>query len=260
MDDLFVAIHSRAYIPGQPLPPSVPHHSPTFSAPTGPAGSYGQLGSRDGLYTEKRKRSWNDRADETNGSDSHYGRNDRQMKQMRRGGPRGGRGDGFDQRGGRMGQQPYGQLPNMPPNFAQGLPKMPPTMPFPPFGPNDQAGFADLIAAIGLPPLANMPPIPQAASPPNFVPNGGQRSPGMKMPMKNKINARCRDYDTKGYCARGNACPFEHGSDLMVVHHPDGKEHNINLYAKLMILQSMIQRIPSWSIFRKHLLSTDTAD
>ena len=131
-----------------------------------------------------------------------------------------------------MGQQPYGQLPSMPPNFAQGLPNMPPVMPFPPLGPSDPAGFADLIAAIGFPSLASMPPIPQAASPPNFVPNGGQRSPGMKMPMKNKINARCRDYDTKGYCTRGNACPFEHGNDHMVVHHPDGREQSVDSYTK----------------------------
>ena len=27
---------------------------------------------------------------------------------------------------------------------------------------------------------------------------------------------RCRDYDTKGFCARGSACPFDHGNDPIV--------------------------------------------
>ena len=27
---------------------------------------------------------------------------------------------------------------------------------------------------------------------------------------------RCRDYDTKGFCVRGSACPFDHGNDHLV--------------------------------------------
>lgn len=34
---------------------------------------------------------------------------------------------------------------------------------------------------------------------------------------------RCRDYDNKGYCARGVDCPFEHGNDFMVT----GEGHNM---------------------------------
>jgi hypothetical protein len=26
---------------------------------------------------------------------------------------------------------------------------------------------------------------------------------------------RCRDFDTKGICAQGQACPFDHGSDML---------------------------------------------
>ena len=35
---------------------------------------------------------------------------------------------------------------------------------------------------------------------------------------------RCHDYDTKGYCTKGAACPFQHGEDRIVA--PDGSEYD----------------------------------
>jgi len=41
------------------------------------------------------------------------------------------------------------------------------------------------------------------------------------VPPPNMNNApragRCHDYDTKGFCAKGSACPYEHGEDRIVV-------------------------------------------
>ena len=41
-----------------------------------------------------------------------------------------------------------------------------------------------------------------------------ERAFGAKLPPR--IGRRCKDYDTKGYCARGSSCPYEHGSDRIV--------------------------------------------
>ena len=67
--------------------------------------------------------------------------------------------------------------------------------------------------AMGLPPLPGMPPFPSSTSPPP-VPQYGQGSPGQS--VKNKINSRCRDYDTKGICTRGANCPFIHENSIVM--------------------------------------------
>ena len=50
-------------------------------------------------------------------------------------------------------------------------------------------------------------PIPQASELPQPVYSGTAMLP----PRRKK--GRCRDYDTKGYCSRGNRCMYEHGPD-----------------------------------------------
>jgi len=35
-------------------------------------------------------------------------------------------------------------------------------------------------------------------------------------PLK-KRGERCRDYDNKGFCVRGSACPYEHGDDHLII-------------------------------------------
>ncbi len=146
------------------------------------------------------------------------------MKHLRRGG-RGGRGDGFGNRGGRGGFQdpgypfPHAVSPPLPPAF----PNMP-NMPMParlPFDPNDPMAAIMAMQAMGLPPLHGMPALPGAASPNGHHPFGGQGSPAFAGPRRRE---RCRDYDTQGYCARGDSCPYEHGTDRLIAPNQDGSQ------------------------------------
>jgi len=41
-------------------------------------------------------------------------------------------------------------------------------------------------------------------------------------PPPGRRRQRCRDYDTKGYCARGNTCMFQHGDDPVYLPNPAG--------------------------------------
>ncbi|KAM9333706.1 RNA-binding protein 27 isoform 2-T2 [Pholidichthys leucotaenia] len=48
---------------------------------------------------------------------------------------------------------------------------------------------------------------------------GSQRQDGVSKPFTNKsapLKQRCRDYDEKGFCVRGELCPFDHGSDPLI--------------------------------------------
>ena len=180
----------------------------------------------NGLLNMPRKRSYNDRLGDGDGSDAQYGRNDRSMKQMRRGG-RGGRGDGargdyFSGRGGRGGgmKEKYPPTHGIPP-LAQSPPILFPGMPAPPpgfpFDPNDPMGAMMAMQVMGFPPLAGMPTFPQGAAATGLQQMGDQLSPGAEPPRARKGVVRCRDYDTKGFCARGGSCPYEHGIDHIVV-------------------------------------------
>ncbi|XP_021167570.2 RNA-binding protein 27 isoform X1 [Fundulus heteroclitus] len=47
-----------------------------------------------------------------------------------------------------------------------------------------------------------------------------QRQDGIGKPFSGKntqLKQRCRDYDEKGFCVRGDLCPFDHGSDPLIV-------------------------------------------
>ncbi|XP_056140956.1 RNA-binding protein 27 [Lampris incognitus] len=50
---------------------------------------------------------------------------------------------------------------------------------------------------------------------------GGQRKDGIGIkPFNSKgvsLKQRCRDYDEKGFCVRGDLCPFDHGNDPLIV-------------------------------------------
>lgn len=123
-----------------------------------------------------KKRGFNDGGDGDAPHDGPKGRlSKRAMKQARRGG-RGGRGDEQN------GHHETGMPPGMP-----GL-----AGPFPNFGSFDPKAAMDAIMAMN--PMA-------ASAQPGFP---VQPPPGRRM-------QRCRDYDTKGYCARGNSCNFQHG-------------------------------------------------
>ncbi|MCJ1478086.1 hypothetical protein MMC13_006761 [Lambiella insularis] len=215
VDNTFAAIQAKSYIPGY-VPPQLPAVSPTqpLSAPTGPA-SYGSLGGNGGAQ-QSRKRSYNDRQDDRSGYDPHYSRGDRQMKSMRRGDMSNGRGGAFRARPERDFQSP-GFLPGVPspaPTAFPGMPMPPGGMPF---DPSDPMGAILAMQAMGFPPLPGMPDLSQAGSPTGMPQFGVQGSSSQQSNGRSKINARCRDYDTKGFCTRGNACPFEHGNNQIVI-------------------------------------------
>lgn len=225
VDEIFKAIHTRSYSARNFVPPSASSISPTFTAPSGPAGAYGSLGAGRGLhggFQESRKRSFNDRQEEGPGADSHYSRGERQMKQMRRGG-RGDRADAFAPRNGKGGFQEsmYRQAGSSPaPLSFQNMP-MPP-----PFDANDPLAAILAMQAMGLPPLPGMPPLPQAGSPNMYPQFGGQNLSPSHGPPRNTLRERCRDYDEKFYCERGDACPYEHGTDRLVASGQDGRSSN----------------------------------
>ena len=193
-------------------------------------GAYPQM-TPSGGYSEglplSRKRSYNDRMEDESTSDPHYGRSEKQMKQMRRGGNKGDRGGPYGRQGSRGGSHMSGSPPSQSPQHSLGFPTMPVPPPGLSFDPNDPMIAMMTLQAMGLPPLPGMPAVPQVPSPAGYPSYGEQRSPGSDPHTKNKISARCRDYDTKGFCARGNLCPFEHGNDHIVVPGQDGRQENI---------------------------------
>ena len=198
------------YTPLQPINTA----SPPFAQPTSPAASFPQNGDLNGANGLSRKRSYNQSVGGGDGRDSGYGRGERQIKQMRRGGGR----DSFSSRGGRGAYQPPPIHHGGPSPTHAGLPGLP--FPPPPPGMNleDPMAMMQAIQAMGLPPLPGMPPFPQPESgpPPPFPAYGGRNPSASSPPGKHKINARCRDYDTKGFCTRGNTCPFQHGNEMVV--------------------------------------------
>lgn len=80
----------------------------------------------------------------------------------------------------------------------------------PPFDPNNPMEAFMRMQAMGMP----FPGMPEY-----FSQNGNRR--------QQRRRGRCRDFDTKGYCARGSTCMFEHelGNPLQG---DDGKTSNHN--------------------------------
>lgn len=228
VDETFQALHSKSYKPGYVHPPAtVPIASlaPTAVSPITPLTPRYPQDLSAGRQPhpianeQSRKRSYNDHHNGPVYNDPHYAKGDRQIKQMRRGGLRGGR---YGDMNGRSSQGPSESPLNVPPPGQFPFPGMPP----PPSDPNDPL-MAMMLQAMGmpLPPansgiagLANKSPI--AFSPP------GQGSPTLNGARSNEIKARCSDYDTRGFCVRGNTCPFEHGNDHMVAPGQEAAEYD----------------------------------
>lgn len=213
VDDVFNAIRTKSYLPNPPATESAPiqpEDTQSFNPPSGPAND------------QSRKRTWGDRAgsEQRDGPDTHYGRGaggERAIKQMRRGNYQGGGG-----RGGRHGDMSIAGLPGLGqasmspmqnmhqmPNLPQGLPQI---------DPNNPLSAIMAMQAMGFPPLPGMPQIPMGA-PNNFGQNasGAHGFPHAGSPPPRRVGERCRDYDTKGFCALGSVCPYEHGTDPIVV-------------------------------------------
>lgn len=127
----------------------------------------------------------------------------RAVKQARRNGNMvaGGHYDSF---GNYMPSQPNRQF-----DTHQGFPPMPNLPPgMPPTDPNDPMAAMLAMQAMGFP-VQGIPGFDQNAA--------SSRGPGGRPGQGQMGGRRCRDYDTKGFCARGNSCKFEHGQDSIYV-------------------------------------------
>lgn len=235
VDDTLATVASKSYVPGATPAQNVATSPMGLGVPRGPAaGSYGQAGvggfntAQNGL--QSRKRGYSDRGEDSkDGRDSHYGRNaggERAIKQPRRGGARGGMFDSFGNRVGGRPEMGRGKDVNkahgsagMSQSPPVGFPGMPPTPPGFPFDPANSMPAIMAMQAMGFPPLPGMPPFPQPGSPTGFgQPRIGQGSPPVGGSRKvAKIRERCKDYDQKGFCALGSTCPYEHGTDHIIV-------------------------------------------
>ncbi|GJJ71935.1 RNA-binding protein 26 [Entomortierella parvispora] len=56
---------------------------------------------------------------------------------------------------------------------------------------------------------------------------GGMHSQGQGFGHDRPRRQRCRDYDEKGFCLRGDACPYDHGEDKIVVDDVQGVPFNM---------------------------------
>ena len=227
MNSVFLAIHTEAYKPGYVPTQTLALKSPGSVTPSGPTSAYPQTGAR-GAYSEglsqSRKRSYNERMEDESASDPHHGRSERHIKQVRRGSGRVDRGGTFGRPGSRGGLHSSGSPNGRSTQNPLGFPTMPTPPPSLPFDPNDPMMAMMTLQAMGLPPLPGMPSVPPLPLPTAFTPFVERQPSVSDQPIRNKIDARCRDYDTKGFCARGNLCPFEHGNDHIVVPSQDGRQ------------------------------------
>ena len=192
VNDVFEAVAYRSYLPGAPPPPSKPA-APAAVASLPPSGlPYDDVPMTQASQTmgapssqkESRKRGYHDRGGEFEGQGGKEGRQGgRASKQPRRGG-RGGRADDMN---GVRGSATSAAFP--------GTGSQMPLFPGAPSGHFDANAAMEALFGMGALAMAGN----------HFQP---QQPVG-------KRRARCRDYDTKGYCARGQACMFEHGDDPM---------------------------------------------
>lgn len=190
-------------MPGAPPPPqaqSVPPPQPSFGGPVPPQPYF-----PTGPAAHGRKRGFQDRGDfdAPDGRDQFQG-GGRSFKHPRRGGGR--RGYVDPDRPQPVQELQYG-YPNAPglnanaPAFAPGGPPLDMTG-FVPNGDPMEAlrKLQELQQQIGLQ-MASFPNFPQQPSYPS------QR----QQPQRRR--GRCRDYDNKGYCARGHNCMYEHSNE-----------------------------------------------
>jgi len=217
VDDLFNSLNTNSYIPGYVPPSKLSATAITFQPPPGALSAQPSFLSH-GDQSRKRTREGSDVSNQ-------YGRGydgERAMKQSRRGG-RGGRGGP----NGAYNGSGYAQHQAMP----QNMPSMPTPPPgFPPLDPNNPMAAIMAMQAMGFPSLPGFPGLPGSPAPnaPPLIPS---------------IRQRCQDYDTKGYCAAGSNCPYEHGVDHIVLP-GEGKENVLYVMEHTLTLQqSTIQRM-----------------
>ncbi|KAI0419137.1 hypothetical protein F5X98DRAFT_335313 [Xylaria grammica] len=212
-DDVLQAVKYRSYLPGAPPAPPISPARPPVRQPHFPLpAALAHVPPRSDIYhpsapystplapppfsqASSRKRAYSGRddgdVDIILNSLPPYGP---PLKQQRRGG-------GFGQRGGRY-EDPYA------PKNYRGAPRFPgppssvpygPPLPFPP-PPIDANSIIENIQILQ-----------------SLLPSAVDLTPsiysGTAAPPPRRRKQRCRDYDSKGYCSRGNNCNFEHGAE-----------------------------------------------
>ena len=197
VDEVFVALEARSYLPDYIPPPAMgPISYSALPKPTRSSVAVEPHGAPLNGFQGPRKRSYSGRGG--NDADSHYLQEDRQIKQPRTAGR--GRGDTFRGKIGRGGDLPglgdvnYTGKHDIPAHFPNFPLEEPLNMPF---YPNDTFAAMAAFQAMGLP----VPQLPQAD---NWGPSGPGRD-------------RCIDYDTVGFCAKGSACTYQHDTNHVVV-------------------------------------------
>lgn len=212
VQDIFDTIHSKSFLPVQQRPPPPPpplnplsaNFTP-FNPPTGPsrspAGQYpapnarGHFGDVQNAplgpsQPQSRKRRYED-PDQSgrNGLHAQGGYGDRPQKQPRSYNDKRSIREQYNAQGPQFGQIPQ----TVDPSAGFNLPSMDPNNPLH----NPMIAMQLLNSMFGI----SLPPVP---GPENGYGNSGR-------------GRRCIDYDVKGFCARGNACQYEHGNDSIVV-------------------------------------------
>lgn len=212
-EDLIQTIKYKSYLPGANPPPKAPISATaaTGTTPNNPP-FFGNSSPNQQLPTfptgpssgNSRKRGFQDRGDfdAPNGRDQSQG-GGRPFKQPRRGGRNKGYLDLDRPRPTPQLQYGGGYTPNAaaPPFVPSGS-----GAPMPPFDPNNpmeaMRQLQQLSQQLGM----------QMAALTDYSQRQGGFQPH-RLPNTQKHKGRCRDYDTKGYCARGQNCMFEHSND-----------------------------------------------
>lgn len=170
------------------------------------------------------------------GSDSHR---DRERHERRRGSPRGrsysrsrsrsrsgsrGKSRDREHRGGRdfkskfdMERKDGSEIFSTPPsgNAPQQHPS--PLLPTPPHPPHPYSSSGGGTGPPGVP-VSTPAHLPDSTTDSWSTFFNQRPDPGKPFVNKNPaLKQRCRDYDVKGFCVRGDLCPFDHGNDPLVV-------------------------------------------
>ncbi|XP_042355158.1 RNA-binding protein 27 isoform X1 [Plectropomus leopardus] len=204
-----------------------------------PLRNFNESRSRDDRRRDERKRRDFDRHGKS-GSDSHR---ERERHERRRGSPRGrsysrsrsrsrsrsgSRGKSWDRehRGGRDFKSKFElerkdtECYNSSNTSGSQQQHQPPLLPLPtPLHPFSSSSSAGVSGAGGVP-IATPAHLPDSTTDSWSGYYGTQRQDGVGKPFSNKsasLKQRCRDYDEKGFCVRGDLCPFDHGNDPLIV-------------------------------------------
>ncbi|XP_041807889.1 RNA-binding protein 27 isoform X1 [Chelmon rostratus] len=195
--------------------------------------------SRDDRRRDERKRRDFDRHGKS-GSDSHR---ERERHERRRGSPRGrsysrsrsrsrsrsgsrGKSRDREHRGGRDFKSKFElerkdtDCYNTSTTSSSQQQHPPPLLPTPPHPFSSSSSSSAGLSGAGGVPIATPAHLPDSTTDSWSGYYGTQRQDGVVKPFSNKgasLKQRCRDYDEKGFCVRGDLCPFDHGNDPLIV-------------------------------------------